>query len=220
MGACKSNVKQMPAIEELNAMAAKKKTGATPAKAATPVESAVTASRESIEAAVEAGKQNLDAAMKAGVETASKSYDQAVVKTKAQVEQAVALTKENVDKASEAAFKGYDEFAILGKGNFDALVQSNTMVAKGFETLSKEFMAFAQSAVEANISHSHALFGAKNLKEVADLHNDFARKSLDKTITETAKLTELSVQVTNEAIEPLQKRVDVTVETLLKAQAA
>ena len=201
-------------------MAAKKKTGATPAKAATPVESAVTVSRESIEAAVEAGKQNLDAAIKAGVETASKGYDQAVVKTKEQVEQAVALTKENVNTASEAVFKGYDQFAILGKGNFDALVQTNTVDAKGFETLSQEFLTFAQSAIEANISHSQALFGAKNLKEVADLHNDFARESLDKTITETAKLTELSVQVTNEAIEPLQKRVDVTVETLLRAQAA
>ena len=64
------------------------------------------------------------------------------------------------------------------------------------------------------------LLGAKDLTEVVELHNGFARARLDKVIAETAKLTELSVQVTNEAIEPLQNRVDVTVETLLKAQAA
>lgn len=197
----------------------KKTTAKTAEKALKPVETAVAAGRESVEAAVQASKQNLDAVMKASTEAANKGYEQVVAKTKEQAKQAVALTKENVAQASAAAFKGYDEFAILGKGNFDALVQSNTIVARGFETFGKEVLAFAQSAVEDNVAQAKALFGAKNLKDLADLQNDFARERLDKTMAETAKLTELSVQVTNQAWQPLQKQIDATVETWLKAHA-
>ena len=190
----------------------------------TAVETAVAAGQESVKAAVEttvaAGKQNLDAVVKAGTEAANKSYDQVVAKTKEQAEQAVALTTENVAKASETALKGYDDLALLGKDNFDALVRTNGIFAKGFETLGKEILAFTQVAIEENVAQTKALMGAKNLKDVVDLQNDFARSRLDQAIAETAKLTELSVQVSNEAMAPIQKRVDATVETLLKAHAA
>ena len=140
------------------------------------------------------------------------------------VETAVQAGKQNLDAVvkagNEAASKGYDEFALLGKDNLDALVRTNSIFAKGMEVLGKEVLSYARATLETNIAQTKALLAAKNLKEVVELHNDFARERLDKVIAETAKLTELSVQVTNEAIEPLQKRVDVTVETLLKAQAA
>ncbi len=159
-------------------------------------------------------------ATKAGTEAASKGQGQTVNQTKAQVDQAVAVAKVNVEKASEAAFKGYDELAVLGKSNFDAFVQSNSVVAKGFEVIGKEFLAFAQRSVEGHMAQARALIGAKDMQEFVDLQNDFAKRRLADTLAETAKLTELSTQVANEAIEPLQKRVDATVETVLKAKAA
>jgi phasin family protein len=213
-------------------MAAKKKTTTeTAEKALEPVEAVVAAGRESVEAAVavgresveaavKVGKENLDAAVKVGTEAATKSYEQAVAKTKEQVEQAVTLTKENVDKASEAAFKGYDDLAVLGKDTFDALVLTNTIMAKGMEVFGKEVLAYTQASMEDNVAQTKALMGVKSLKELVDLQNDFARARFDRAVAETAKLTDLSVQTANEAMGPLQKRVDVTVETLLKAQAA
>ncbi len=160
------------------------------------------------------------AAAKAGTAAASKGRGQTVNRTKAQVDQAVAVAKVNVEKATEAAFKGYDELAVLGKGNFDAIVQSNSVVAKGFEVIGKEFLAFAQRSVEGHMAQARALIGAKDMQEIVALQNDFAKRRLEDTLAETAKLTELSTQVANEAIEPLQKRVDATVETVLKAKAA
>ncbi len=157
---------------------------------------------------------------KAGTVAASKGHGQMVNHTKAQVDQAVAAAKVNVEKASEAAFKGYDELAVLGQGNFDAFIQSNSVVAKGFEVIGKEFLAFAQRSVEGHMAQARALIGAKDMQEFVDLQNDFAKRRLADTLAETAKLTELSTQVANEAIEPLQKRVDATVETVLKAKAA
>ncbi len=140
--------------------------------------------------------------------------------TQAHVAQTVTAAKQNAEKTSEAAIKGYDDLAVLGQGNFEAFVASNSAVAKGFEAIGKEFLAFAQRSVEGHMAQARALIGAKDVQEFVELQNDYAKRRLEDTIAETAKLTELSTQVASEAIEPLKKRVDATVETVLKAKAA
>ncbi len=175
-----------------------KKTAASAQDALKPMEAAVNASKETVEAVV-----------KAGTDAATKQY-----------EQAVSMTKENVDKASSAMFQGYDEFAELNKANVDAVITSTNTVAKGFESISKELMGFMQASVESNVVVAKKVIGAKNLQEVVDLQSDFARTSFDSLLAESAKLTELSVQVTNKAIEPLQTRAHVTVEKMMKPVAA
>jgi phasin family protein len=139
---------------------------------------------------------------------------------KAQVDRALSLAKRNVEQTSAAAFDGYDELAVLGRGNFDAFVQSNSVVARGFEAIGMEVLACAQRSVEENMAQARALIGAKDLQEFVDLQSDFAKRRLERVLAETAKLTELSTKVANEAMEPLQKRVDATVDTVLKSQAA
>jgi phasin family protein len=178
------------------------------------------AARTSAKTRPGAARKSNGAAAQASAAAAGRGYGQTVDKTRSQVEHAVTLAKENVDKASAAAFKGYDELAVLGQGNFDALVQLNSVVAKGMETIGKEVMAFAQRSVEENMAQARALIGARDLQEFVDLQNDFAKLRLEETLAETAKLTELSTKVANEAIEPLQKRVDAAVQRVLRAQAA
>ncbi len=204
------------------------KTAARTAARTSSRSSARTSARTSAKTGTGAGKKTSPAVAKtvaktateAGTAAASEGRGQTVNQTKAQVDQAVAVAKVNVEKASEAAFKGYDELAVLGQGNFDAFVQSNSVVAKGFEVIGKEFLAFAQRSVEGHMAQARALIGAKDMQEFVALQNDFAKRRLEDTLAETAKLTELSTQVANKAIEPIQKRVDATVETVLKAKAA
>jgi len=179
-----------------------------------------TVTRTAAKAGPRAAKKTVGATTGATPRATGETYGQTVNTAQAQVEQTVALTKENVEKASKAAFKGYDHFAVLGQGNFNAFVQANTAVAKGFEVIGMEVLAFAQRSVEENMAQAQALIGAKDLQEMVDLQSGFAKQRLEETLVETAKLTELSTQVANEAIEPLQKRVDATVETVFKAQAA
>ena len=167
-----------------------------------------------------AGAATKKSAASVAAKAASPSYGQSVHQAKAQVEQAFAVAKVNVEKSSAAAFDGYDDLAVLGKGNFDAFVQANSAVAKGFETIGMEMLAFAQRSVEDNMAQARALIGARDLQEFVDLQNEFAKQRLEETLAETARLTELSAKVANEAIEPLQKRVDAAVETVFKAQAA
>lgn len=162
-----------------------------------------------VEAAVAAGTETLEAVVKAGTQAATKSY-----------EQAVAMTQEQVEKAASTVFQGYDDVANLGKDGVDACVQSSTVVAKGFETLGLEVMTFAQGSMEAGFSAMQALAGATTFAEVIELQRAYSRSSLDSAVAESAKLTKLSITLANDAAEPLQSQLNVTVEKMMKPLAA
>lgn len=171
--------------------------------------SAVDEALAPVEAATAAHKENMEAAMKAGTAAAQKGY-----------EQAVALTKEQVEKASKAMYQGYDEMSSLGKENLDAVVASSTIVAKGMESFSKEVFALAQSSLESSMNVAKAMMGVKTLREAIDLQNELSRTQFDKLMADGAKLTEMSMKVANEAIQPIQARVNVALEKMLKPVAA
>lgn len=169
---------------------------------------AVNEALKPVEDAATIGKESVEAAVKAGSVAAQKGY-----------EQAVAMTKEQVEKASEALFKGYDQFNTLSKDNLEAVVASGTIVAKGVESLSKEVFALAQSSLESSMAVAKAFAGVRTLREAIDLQTELSRSQFDKLFADGAKIAELSVKVANEAVQPLQARVNVAFETLLKPPA-
>ena len=120
----------------------------------------------------------------------------------------------------KAAFAGYGDLAAANQETLDAVVKAGSVMARGMESFSKELMTFAQASAEANAAVATRMFGVKSLQEAIDLQNAHARDSFDKAVAETSKLTEMSVKVANEAFEPLQARVNVAVEKLLKSPAA
>ncbi len=185
---------------------------ATPLFATETVESMVPLAEEAmkpVEAAVAASTDTLEAVVKAGTQAATKGY-----------EQAVAMTQEQVEKASSSVFDGYEEAATLGKENMDAYVVSSTVVAQGFEAFGKEVISFAQAAVEANMAAAQALVAAKSFQEVIELQSEYSRNSIDSVVAESAKLTDISIALAHDAMEPLQTRVTVTVEKMIKPLAA
>ena len=93
-----------------------------------------------VEAAVAAGKETVEKAMKAGSDAAAQNY-----------EQVLAMTQDQVEKASQAAFQGYDDLASMNKDAMDAVVASGNIMAKGYEAIGKEMMAFTQVSIEANV---------------------------------------------------------------------
>ena len=164
---------------------------------------AVNEALKPVEAAVFAGKEQMETFAKAGAEAAKKGY-----------EQAVAMTKEQVEKASEAVFKGYDQLSTLNKDNLEAVVASGNIVAKGVEGFSKE--VFALTSMNA----AKAFMGVKTLREAIDLQADLSRSQFDRLMADSTKLAEMSVKVANEAFQPIQARVNVAIEKMLKPVAA
>ena len=170
---------------------------------------AVNEALKPVEAAITSGKEQFESFAKAGAEAAKKGY-----------EQAVAMTKEQVEKVSEAVFKGYDQFSTMNKDTLEAVVASGNIVAKGVEGFSKEVFALAQSSFETSMNAAKAFMGVKTMREAIDLQADLSRSQFDKLMADSTKLAEMSVKVANEAFQPIQARVNVAIEKMLKPVAA
>ena len=161
-----------------------------------------------VTSAAYAGKETVEQAMKAGTEAAQMGYAQAVQ-----------LTKDHVEKTSEAMFKGYDQMNTFGKENLEAVVASGSIYAKGVEHLSKEVFALAQSSFETTMNAAKAFMGVKSLREAVDLQSEISRSHFDRMMADSAKLAELSLKVANEAFQPIQARINVAMEKVMKPAA-
>src|SRR5690606_33279497 len=113
-------------------------------------------------------------------------------------------------------FRNYNELTAMNQANFEALVQSAHSPAKGFETVSRELRAFTQNNMERSLAAAKERVGAKSAQEVVDLQRDVTRSQIDQARAGSAKLTELTVQVANEAFQPLQARFQQNAERVLK----
>ena len=163
--------------------------------------SAATSAAKQIEDAVEVGKKSVEQAMKASTE----GY-----------EQAVSMTKEQVEKVSEAFFKGYGEMASMNKESVDAFVKAGELFTKGAESVSKAYFDFAQASAEASVEATKAMMTAKTVKDFVDIQSDFARTSFDNFLSESSRLSEMTVKVANDAFAPIQTQLNASFEKAFK----
>ncbi|KAA0597001.1 phasin family protein [Azospirillum lipoferum] len=150
----------------------------------------------------------------------TKSVEDAIATAKQNLEGLVKAQQEQIEKASAKVLKGYDELTVLTKENVDALVKSGTVVAKGAEEAGKQVAAFTQSSLEKSVSNAKALLAVKTIQELVELQNAYAKASIDALVSESTKLQELTVKIANEALAPLNARVNATVEVLSKKPVA
>ncbi|HMB77926.1 MAG TPA: phasin family protein [Kiloniellaceae bacterium] len=128
-----------------------------------------------------------------------------------------ATTMARVEFSNKAAA---DNYKAMSKAAFDAYLKSGNLFAENFGVLNREIMAFAQATMESSLETARAMTAAGSLKEVVDLQAKHSQKSVDSFLAESAKLTEMSVEMANGSIEPLQNNLKVAVEKLWKPIAA
>lgn len=141
------------------------------------------------------------------VEEATAAVTEAAKTGAKQLETQVAKAHEQAEEARKAAIEKYEEAAIIGQGNLEAVVASGTVVAKGMETFGQALYAYAQSSFDANVKAVEAMMHVKSLPELLELQSALTRSSFDRAVSEGHKLTELGVQVANDAAKPLTDRI-------------
>lgn len=151
---------------------------------------------------------------KATVETAVKAGQDAVAKN---IEQGLSAGREQFEKASSQLFTFWSDAAEYGKGNVDAYFAAGTAFAKGLEDLGRTVFDVGQSTFEETVGTTKAMVTAKSLNEVVDLQSNYARKTFDGLVAESTKLSEMTVKVANEAMAPLNARVNATVDSFARA---
>jgi len=141
-------------------------------------------------------------------------------KTTLPLDTALAATQEQFEKATAAGAKNYDEFAAMGRDNIEAFVKAGTIVAKGVEKINETWLAFAKANMESGVAATRDLFKCTNVQEVFDLQAGFAKTWFDSFVSEGTKISEIGMNVANDAAGPLQAQVAVAVEKVAKQKSA
>ncbi len=174
--------------------ATKTKTSIAAESAASTVESAAGASIKSFEKSVAAVREGMEKATK-GLETSQ------------------AKLKEGVEKAMKTS----EEVLAFSQGNLEALMKASQIYAAGFQDISKHVAAASKASIEETVVFSKSLMGVKSVKEAVDLQTGFAKSSIEKVVSESNKLADVSMKLAEQAMAPLTARMTLAVETFGKA---
>jgi len=116
----------------------------------------------------------------------------------------------------EKAMKTAEELVAFGQGNVEAMVKSSQIWSAGVQDLSKQVAASAQATFDETMSTFKAMTSVKSLKDVFDLQASFARSAFEKSMSESGKLTDASMKLTEQALAPITARMTLAVEKLAK----
>ena len=82
------------------------------------------------------------------------------------------------------------------------------------QDLGRAWTSYLQESMERSAAAAKALMAARTMQEVLTLQSDWLKASLDKMMAEATKMSEQTVKVTNEAMEPISARLSVAAEKL------
>lgn len=169
------------------------------------------AGEETVATVRHAGERGAEAAkevVERGAETAAQ-----IGKTNIEaLERASEQTLDGLRSATETASKGYQELASMGKDNIEAMAASTRAVFEGVQQLNREWLGFVQEQLRDGAEASRALSRCRSTREMIELQTDYARSSLGKFMSETAKLTNITARMMSDSLNPLQGRARQNVE--------
>jgi phasin family protein len=99
-------------------------------------------------------------------------------------------------------------------------VKSSTIFVKGVQDVSKSFFALTQLSFEEGVALSKTLLGAKTIQDVVEVQSTLVKTSFDKAMAESGRISEMSMKVAEEAFAPINDRMSVAMQRVMKPIAA
>jgi phasin family protein len=127
------------------------------------------------------------------------------------------LFAEAGSKGQEALEKGRrtaEELAELTRANVEAVVEAGKIAATGAKTVGEEALQRTRDNLELNVAEFKSLAQAGSPTEFFQLQSEIARSNFDRMIAGFSQLTESTVKLAGETIQPLSNRAAVNAEKL------
>jgi hypothetical protein len=138
----------------------------------------------------------------------------------AKARQTMEMGMEQVTKQAETFMKAAEEAAEFGRGNVEAVTKSAQLLAVGMQDMGKHVFAVTQALTDHALESAKALAAVKSLKEAADIQAAFAKASLERSMSEAAKLQEATFKLAETVYAPITARYTLAVEKMSKPLAA
>lgn len=89
---------------------------------------------------------------------------------------------------------------------FDVIMQCGTVMADGWQSIMKEWMDYAQGAVQRNMDGVNDIMRARSVQDVLTKQNDRVREELELLLNSSARVSEASARVAGDACRRLHER--------------
>ena len=173
-----------------------------------------------INKAAEAGRDTADhlaRASQAATERASSAVEQTARASAEVFQKGTETARNSLQSGLETAKQGFqrvtDQFTqVLGfsgphaeeltrrsSENIQAVTEASTVLAKGAQDLSREWIGFAQDRQAKNIEGFKRLVGCRSVQDLIAVQSDLVRDSFQELIATNKRVAELSVRVTDNA---------------------
>lgn len=110
-------------------------------------------------------------------------------------------------KGNKQAEKMAQDAAAMGQQQMDAIMKSTTIFTKGMEDIIKTCMEIAQDCGEKNSSLAKTMMSCKTLNEFTEAQARLAQTSFDEFMTNATKISEMSVKLCTECMEPINSQM-------------
>ena len=137
-----------------------------------------------------------------------------VKKAAAKAESLFVEFNDRAKAAMEKGSKAFDELNDFAKGNVEAVVESSTIAAKGFETLGQDAAEYGRKSFESATAAVKAFAGAKSPTDFFKLQSDYVRSTFDALVAETSKNTESLLKLAGDVAQPLSNRAAIAAEKI------
>src|SRR3954466_1038749 len=127
---------------------------------------------------------------------------------------------ETFQRATDQFLKGFtfsgpqsEDVARRSSQAIDAVTQTGSIMARGFQEVSQELIGLAQERLTKNIDGLNRLAGCRSVQDFVSVQSDLIRDSLWQIIDTNKRVAELSLHVAEEAAGIVRMQVDKTADT-------
>jgi phasin family protein len=117
-------------------------------------------------------------------------------------------------EALEKSRRTAEELTELTRANVEAIVEAGKIAATGAKTVGEEALQRAREGLELNVAEFKSLSQAGSPTEFFQLQSEIARSNFDRMVASFSQLTESTVKLAGEAIQPLSNRAAINAEKL------
>ncbi|WP_300972881.1 phasin family protein [Sphingomonas sp. LHG3406-1] len=117
-------------------------------------------------------------------------------------------------EAIEKSRKAAEEFAELTRANVEAVVEAGKIAATGAKSVGEDALQRTREGLEQNVAEFKSLAQAQSPSEFFQLQSEIAKQNFDRVVASFSQLTEATVKLAGEAIQPLSSRAAVNAEKI------
>lgn len=125
---------------------------------------------------------------------------------------------------SKAQIPNYDVFTrdsgAAVKDSMDALMRSGKIFAERYQDMMSTCMSMCQDCTEKQASAVKSMMTCKTLNEATEAQNKLAQQSFDDMMSAMTRLTEMSIRMANECMEPINDQISRSVKKASESLAA